>query len=437
MIRAASQTRRADDPTPSVREPSYFVTTGFPRSGNTWFETMLSDAPGVGGFSPDARVGVPLTLQMIRRHSRLVRLLETHDMPLQNAVRRLLNPDDAPGSALPESVRPSVTRLMADEILPDARRVRHYFDESRSARQLSLDRLIEPLFASESNTRDSATPIFAFGLPSKHIPVSELRHATPDFRIIRIVRDPRDVLVSKFYHDLGKLRGDLIERFVSLGEGGRVQLREDWRKAYFEPLRDRMVTYFAGDEEPDIEVRYESLLVDPSAEMARVVSELGGRTDAEEMARIADRYRFDRLDGSGAERRNSFIRRGVSGDWRGYFDRSLVRALGDEFVDLVTSLGYEANGDWSRAAPETASRSFEFSRFRIRRSATAEFQSIWMSDSDLQDRYANPFETRDDRGDSFYHWLRRCDRVDVAEWFRVADELVELWKVDIDENAFH
>src|SRR5690606_5952378 len=29
---------------------AWFITTGFPRSGNTWTETMISELPGVGGF---------------------------------------------------------------------------------------------------------------------------------------------------------------------------------------------------------------------------------------------------------------------------------------------------------------------------------------------------------------------------------------------------
>ncbi len=63
----------------------------------------------------------------------------------------------------------------------------------------------------------------------------------------------------------------------------------------------------------------------------------GGRSQL-----LAD-YSFERLAGRrrGEEDPFSHYRKGVAGDWRSYFDRSLERKLAELTDDVVARLGYE------------------------------------------------------------------------------------------------
>ena len=103
------------------------------------------------------------------------------------------------------------------------------------------------------------------------------------------------------------------------------------------------------DRERVIHVRYEDLRRDTAGELHRVVRELTGkRLSPEEAAVIAEEFSFERQTGrrAGEENKESFLRKGVVGDWRTYFSPE-ARVTFDRYAgDELILLGYERDGAW-------------------------------------------------------------------------------------------
>ena len=72
-------------------------------------------------------------------------------------------------------------------------------------------------------------------------------------------------------------------------------------------------------------------------------------------------------------------------------------------------------------------------RFRPRMSAATVFRSIWMNSPELQQRYSRPLDVGSD--DCFADWLRTAGRPEIDSWFDAADELTELWDVNVAETV--
>jgi Sulfotransferase domain len=96
-------------------------------------------------------------------------------------------------------------------------------------------------------------------------------------------------------------------------------------------------------------VRYEDLRRDTAGELRRIVRELSDvELGPERAGAIADEFSFERQSGrrSGQEDRQSFLRKGVVGDWRDRFSPE-ARAVFDRYAgeDLIL-LGYERDRSW-------------------------------------------------------------------------------------------
>ncbi|MDX9911532.1 MAG: sulfotransferase domain-containing protein [Phycisphaerales bacterium] len=428
-----------------------FVTTGYEKSGTSWFEAMLWSLDGVGGYAPDASAGMPLTAQWLLHDPELRATLTGFGLTAARTLELLLAPGGmaTPGPIIPPE-RESELRAALVPLLARCRRMKDNFDPSRTHELLSMARLAAPLLG-RAWTHPSRTTL-AFGCPSKHVPTSELRYELPGWRIVRILRDPRDILVSRFYHALAHIARD-IDDFADLSQPDPV-LRPDWQARFFAKHARAMMDWFdkcsprEARDVPDDErgctqviVRYEDLLADAPRELARVAYFLGLPREPANLRDVCQRLSFASLTGGDGERRNSFIRKGQAGDWRNYFSRSLALALGPSFTDLLVDLGYETsnehNGepDWIATLPEHAPCAFDFSRFRIRRAAAHRFLPLWQSRADLQERFPMPLDVRSHG--SFADWLAGQNDPEICRWLHVTTRLAEMWNAEVEETAFH
>jgi len=95
-------------------------------------------------------------------------------------------------------------------------------------------------------------------------------------------------------------------------------------------------------------VTYEGLLRDTAAELAQGLARAGDEPDGELVELAARRHSFARESGrkAGEEDRSSFLRKGVSGEWRTHFTREAGEAF-DSFAgqDLI-DFGYETDRRW-------------------------------------------------------------------------------------------
>jgi len=183
-------------------------------------------------------------------------------------------------------------------------------------------------------------------------PVANIRaliRAFPEIRIPVIMRDGRDVAVSAaFFHQ--KFYQQSYERFFEDQELTRInpEYARGWgwqfQDFYSQALRVR-------DEFPDnvIVVRYEDLLEDPIAGMAKVYGFLKVAADEGTVRSCVESCSFERLSGgrkTGEADNSSFFRKGVAGDWKNYFTEEATRQFKEVAGDFLIESGYEADNDW-------------------------------------------------------------------------------------------
>ena len=413
--------------------PVSFIISGFPKCGNKWLQKMVFDCDSVGCYANRPDEGLPLMCRMFLEHEGLMDLLRREGVSVRDFAVRMFdaNANETMGAMkLSSRGREELTGYLRDLGVESAKIAPGPNPEQRFAHL--FDPSVNPPYASK------AAGWRAIGMPAMHTPVAELQRLFPDFRVINLLRDPRDITVSFFYHFMATMNPSLALTFVRINATtGEVEHNPKWKQAFGKRIARRLKEYFgAPASRPELVhiVRYEDLLVDAAGELKKILAFLGTREDESAIARIVKDRSFESATGGSAEQRNSMIRKGQAGDWANYFDRELLDALGRPFVDLVRELGYEENDEWTKAVPERSPKSFDFARFRIRRSTARTFIKYWDQSPQLQARY--PDSWQDIEGDDCYFtWLEQHGGQEVQDWLTLARKLEDLWQVDIVEKA--
>ncbi len=195
--------------------------------------------------------------------------------------------------------------------------------------------------------------------------VRDLHQLFPEARLVYIVRDGRDVLISERFRNfveesryLGaedrRIMDDLRSNPASYGQAGRSILTETmirrvargWAQNALETDGEgkRLFgkRYFA--------LRYEDMLRDPFTCMNRLWKFLGARIVGKGMpARIARELKSNPDEAWQAERGHelaAFLTKGQAGNWERWFtprDKGLFREIAGE---TLVRWGYEKSGDW-------------------------------------------------------------------------------------------
>ncbi len=191
-------------------------------------------------------------------------------------------------------------------------------------------------------------------------------------RVIYIVRDPRDVVVS-FYHHHVKARNladdypmdSFVPRFIA-GEFDRK----------FGSWRDNVLswTVLRRDDPRFLLLRYEDMKHDPALALANMVAflercsfrEIDSSAAALQRAiELSSPERMRALEKQDAGRwiltkgtrsDKPFVRSAVSGGWKSQLDREPVAAIESAWGELMQGLGYELACTQTAAAAELVSR---------------------------------------------------------------------------------
>jgi sulfotransferase 6B1 len=183
--------------------------------------------------------------------------------------------------------------------------------------------------------------------------------AENEIRVILMVRDPRDQMVSRLYHirrdashrwhkRMNELSDD--EALLHCIEGGPdlepvtslITLVQGWQ------LRER--------EHPVICVQYERLLANPIAEFRRTLDFLNVKIRQNLLEAIVHRNRFERLavgkriwkqpQRPGEANPSSHFRKGIVGDWKNYFGESHRARFKELAGHFLIEMGYEHDLNW-------------------------------------------------------------------------------------------
>lgn len=191
-------------------------------------------------------------------------------------------------------------------------------------------------------------------------------------RVFYMSRDGRDVAVSMYFRTLWELghaadRAELRyqrRRFPSLfgPDAGNPRtvlprfIAEFARKPGGTRLNWAQHVLQWQNREGVVAVTYEELLADTAGTLARILPPHTGReVDPDRIEATVHKFSFAQQTGGrnpGTEDRSSFIRKGISGDWRNHMTREAGRVFDEHFGEALVKLGYESDRDWWRTLPD-------------------------------------------------------------------------------------
>jgi hypothetical protein len=198
--------------------------------------------------------------------------------------------------------------------------------------------------------------------------VEEIGTIFPEARVIHIIRDGRDVVVSTVHHKWNQAedRGGTTrinpeqaakreayyedpQTLLKTGEGifpeGWLEnYATQWRANVSKTVNDGPALLGANYRE----VRYEGLLERPEEEVGQLLEFLGADASERTVRRCVSAASFEKLAG-GRERGQeaaSFFRKGIAGDWKNVFTEQDKRVFKAAAGELLVELGYEENNDW-------------------------------------------------------------------------------------------
>ncbi len=157
-----------------------------------------------------------------------------------------------------------------------------------------------------------------------------------------VVRDPRDVMVSRYYYNYWYVRYIQGGRKYSARSRFRhACLRSPWlRGLHFSRfVRQHLPAWqdhvrHALRNGPLAVIRYEDFLLDSEASLAALLHALGAEVAPETISRVVDTLEFKKMAKrvKRSEVEPSFFRKGVAGDWRTHF-RSRDLAFLESTID--------------------------------------------------------------------------------------------------------
>lgn len=183
---------------------------------------------------------------------------------------------------------------------------------------------------------------------------------------ICVMRDGRDVMVSAYFHFLFDGEGksskavDYHRKQLQFDDYNRVvENLPTFIKYMFTDFAQKNFTHFSWSEmvQNTIKfknyicvVKYESLLKDAAGQLQKAIAFYDFPDPGiKKLRRIVEKHSFENVTKrkQGEENRNSFIRRGISGDWKNYFNEEACTVFKEHGGEALIAAGYEVNLNWS------------------------------------------------------------------------------------------
>lgn len=164
-----------------------------------------------------------------------------------------------------------------------------------------------------------------------------------DIKYLIGVRDPRDKLISEYYHSRnfpGHWAHDLAIK-KSLNEFITYKLENgEFEKETLNWLRDWIVK---RNSSKSMIVKYEDILFNPSRILKKLIKFLDFNICDNKISEIVEKHSFKNVTGRdrGKSDNKQFVRKGVSGEWKNIFthdQKALFSKIGE---DIISKLKYE------------------------------------------------------------------------------------------------
>jgi hypothetical protein len=182
-------------------------------------------------------------------------------------------------------------------------------------------------------------------------------------RVIYIVRDPRDVVLSQYHYHrkIRKIEDDSsLEKFVTRFLAGETCPHGSWGQNIATWL------YTSEGNPRFLLLRYEDLVVDTARELAKIVAFLQLSAGTEQIAQAVERSSADRMRQlekaqtdknelvKGSRKDLSFVRAAGSGGWRSELPEPMVARIEVAWGLLMQRLGYELSSQSETISSQVA-----------------------------------------------------------------------------------
>jgi hypothetical protein len=280
-------------------DPAQFFICGCPKSGTTWVQLLLDGHPEI------CCAGESQLVFLVRAISRLIEDHNHHQRRRNSIVF---------GGIAGHTPFPEVG-----------------IDDERAIYRALVARMLEKL------ARKPAARAVGDKTPDVAQHLAWFRDVAPHARFIHVIRDGRDVAVSGWHH---------LQR---TGDGAKPMAASAFREyallaaqVWGTVILQARAAAVAMPERY-LEIRYEDLHQDCDGVLARLLEFLGVSADPAIRRACRDGARFEVLTGgraAGHEDPGAFLRKGVTGDWRNWFDAELNAAYVGLAGPMLTALGY-------------------------------------------------------------------------------------------------
>lgn len=167
-------------------------------------------------------------------------------------------------------------------------------------------------------------------------------------RVVYLLRDPRDIAVSSYFH---QRKFNLIDKQAPF---------EQFVQSFIEigfypsgPWHEHVEGWLSASSESVLRVTYEAMLADSGAELQRVLVFSGLTVEPARIARAVERSSFGRMQeiedaqhdeyfkryGSDTTELR-FVREGRSGSWRDFFDEAQIARFLERYGETMRKFGY-------------------------------------------------------------------------------------------------
>lgn len=181
--------------------------------------------------------------------------------------------------------------------------------------------------------------------------------------VIVVFRDGRDCMVSAYFHKLFKNEKNfdwIVERYrdkLKFQDYDDIEYNMPrFIKFMFEEESKGLIHFTWSDfvnswYNKDIsKVKYEEMLVNPYNTMINALQKLlnNKKLDENKLKKVIEKYSFKNQTGrkQGEENKSSFIRKGISGDWKNYFNDEAKKIFAKYASNELILMGYEKYQDW-------------------------------------------------------------------------------------------
>ena len=173
-----------------------------------------------------------------------------------------------------------------------------------------------------------------------------------------VIRDPRDVWVSFYFHERYLKRTAPVYDFDDSLSHAENMLR-CMRQKLTAPEKSMPGFSYADflqswqNRPRTTQVKYEALHADAQGELSRLARALGLGSDPGRIASAIEDNRFEKIAGRepGQEDFTKHKRKGIVGDWKNYFTRGMGELV-HEHQPFLYDLGYEKDASWLKELPQ-------------------------------------------------------------------------------------